>query len=504
MSTRDGPRMKLFLASLVAETNSFCAVPTGRGAFEEQGICRRLGDPGDLMGMRPALLAARDHALEAGWTVAEGLCAAAQPLGPVVDAVYQEFRATILADLSAAMPVEAVVLVLHGAMTSDTCEDCEGDLLGAVRALVGPHVPIGVALDLHCHFTAAMRAATPIHVAYKEYPHTDIVETAVAATRLAIAAAGGAIAPVIGHAPCPMVGVWPTTREPMAECVARLRALEDRPDILSVSFGHGMVYADVAEAGACVWVVTDGEAELAQSLAASLARQLYAMREAITVRFASLDEALERLEVWQGAAPLALADFADNPGGGAMGDSTFILARLVERGIGGVVLGAIWDPGAVQMCFDAGAGARMDLRIGGKSGPAAGMPVDVAVEVVALADEHSQDDFGARANLGRSAWVRLAQGVDVVLISVRQQVLGVDLFTGLGLDPFGGRGLVVKSMQHFMAAFGPYVGDVLHVDTPGLLRTDFASIPFRKRDLRYWPRVEGDFDDVFGGGQLSR
>jgi microcystin degradation protein MlrC len=393
------------------------------------------------------------------------------------------------------MPVDAVVLVLHGAMTTETCNDCEGDLLSAIRRLVGPKVPIGVSLDLHCHFTAEMRAATPIHVAYKEYPHTDIVETAVTVTKLAIAAREGSILPQIGWAKCPMIGVWPTTNSPMREIVEELRQIENQPGILSVSLGHGMAYGDVPEAGACAWVVADGDIELAKFYAEHLSNEFYRLRHEISPTFTSLNDALDQLANWQAPRPLALADFADNPGGGAMGDSTFILQGLIERGIGGIALGGIWDPGAVQLCFDAGVGAKFLMRIGGKTGPASGLPTDVTAQVMALVPDHSQDDFGARANLGPSAWVRTEQGIDVALISVRQQVLGLDLFTGLGIELNGRRGIVVKSMQHFLSAFDTVVGNVLFVATPGLLSTDFANIPFKHRDLLFWPRE--NYIDVF-------
>jgi microcystin degradation protein MlrC len=413
----------------------------------------------------------------------------------VVEDVYQEFRGAILSDLAAAMPVDAVVLVLHGAMTTETCNDCEGDLLSAIRRLVGPKVPIGISLDLHCHFTAEMRAATPIHVAYKEYPHTDIVETAVTVTKLAIAAREGSILPQIGWAKCPMIGVWPTTNSPMREIVEELRQIENQPGILSVSLGHGMAYGDVPEAGACAWVVADGDIELAKFYAEHLSNEFYRLRHEISPTFTSLNDALDQLANWQAPRPLALADFADNPGGGAMGDSTFILQGLIERGIGGIALGGIWDPGAVQLCFDAGVGAKFLMRIGGKTGPASGLPTDVTAQVMALVPDHSQDDFGARANLGPSAWVRTEQGIDVALISVRQQVLGLDLFTGLGIELNGRRGIVVKSMQHFLSAFDTVVGNVLFVATPGLLSTDFANIPFKHRDLLFWPRE--NYIDVF-------
>ncbi len=480
--------MHLFTASIVAETNSFAACPTGVGAFEEQGICLSLDDPGDLMGMRPSIQAVHARAAAEGWRVTQGLATAAQPMGPVVHGVYHRFRTLILDGLRQAMPVDGVVLILHGAMTTERCDDCEGDLLQAVRALVGPDIPVGVSLDLHCHFTRAMREATPILIACKEYPHTDLPDAATAATDLVIEVARHRADPVLVGRACPLMGLWPTDREPLRGFVSRLRALEDRPGILSVSLGHGMSYGDVPEAGAALWIVAQRGTPDIGSLADSLVQDLVAMREKIGVRFVGLDPALDRLAAWVGPKPLVLADVADNPGGGAMGDSSFILRALVERGMGKVALGAIWDPGLVQTCFEAGEGARFRMRVGGKSGVAAGDPVDVDASVMALRREHSQDDFGARADLGPSAWVRTACGVDVVLISRRQQVLGLDLFTGLGLDPTGYRGIVVKSMQHFMASFAPVVGEVIHVDTPGLMRSDFENIAFERRNLDFWPR----------------
>jgi microcystin degradation protein MlrC len=72
---------------------------------------------------------------------------------------------------------------------------------------------------------------------------------------------------------------------------------------------------------------------------------------------------------------------------------------------------------------------------------------------------------------------------------VRQQVIGTDLFTGLGIDLGSRQAVVVKSSQHFHAAFAPIAAAVLYADTPGLLRSDMENIPFVKRDKHYWPRV---------------
>ncbi|MFZ4604076.1 MAG: M81 family metallopeptidase, partial [Caulobacterales bacterium] len=309
--------MKLFVAGLLTETNSFASCPTGLAAFEAEGLRRGPASAADPLGMAAALEAVRRTAIAQGWTVHEGLLAAAQSGGPVVGEAYATLRDEILADLAAAGPVDAVVLLLHGAMMADGCDDCEGDVLQRVRALVGPRTKVAAALDLHCHLTAAMCAHADLIVAYKEYPHIDIPETAARATELAIAAAHGRIQPHIAVHDCRMMGLWPTNREPLRGFVQSLRDLEGEDGILSISLGHGMSYADMAEAGAKLWVIADGDARKAADLAGALGRRLFELREAISTRYTPLAEAIATLERWDGAKPLGLADVADNPGGGA-------------------------------------------------------------------------------------------------------------------------------------------------------------------------------------------
>jgi microcystin degradation protein MlrC len=382
-------------------------------------------------------------------------------------------------------------------MVAEGYPDCEGDLVARIREIVGPGVPIGVELDLHCHFTETLRTQADVVVAYKEYPHTDIVETLEEVWQLTLATALGRIRPVTAAVDCRMLGLWHTTRDPMRAFVQRMKALEGRDGVLSINFGHGFEYGDVPESGAKVWVIANEKIDpgsgvalrLAGELAARLARELWDMREAARSVPQPLDAALDRLLAAPQGRPVVIADTADNAGGGAASDSSFVLRRLVERGIGQVAIGAFWDLAAVHICRDVGVGATLDLRIGGKCGPASGDPVDLRVTVRAVKDDHAQTGLGARYPCGPSVWVSTAEGIDVVLVSTRQQVLGTDLFTGLGIDLSSRRGVVVKSAQHFHAAFAPIAQQVLYAETPGLLRSDLENIPFRHRSLNFWPRV---------------
>ena len=102
-----------------------------------------------------------------GWELAPGLQAFAAPAGITPRPVYEALRDELLADLDASAPVDAVMLFLHGAMVAEGYDDCEGDLLTRVRERVGPKVPIGAELDLHCHLTETMCEAADILVGFR-------------------------------------------------------------------------------------------------------------------------------------------------------------------------------------------------------------------------------------------------------------------------------------------------------------------------------------------------
>lgn len=142
--------MKIFIAGLDTETNTFSPMQTGFQAFTENLIAYGDATSKPLNCCSSQLSVWRDAAERKGWSVVESLCAVAEPGGRTTRAVYEHFRKTILDDLQAAMPVDAVMLALHGACVADGYDDVEGDLISHIRGLVGAHVPIAVELDLHC------------------------------------------------------------------------------------------------------------------------------------------------------------------------------------------------------------------------------------------------------------------------------------------------------------------------------------------------------------------
>jgi microcystin degradation protein MlrC len=376
-------------------------------------------------------------------------------------------------------------------MVAEGYDDCEGDLLEKIRSIVGQQAIVGAELDLHCHITEAMLRNATALVAYKEYPHIDILDRAEELFTILADAAEGKTRPTMAAYDCRMIGTFRTTEQPLRGYVDRMGALEGRERVLSVSLGHGFPWGDIADVGMKTLVVTDNDPAKAKDLARRLGEEIFAMREQIRPSFLGMDEALDRALAIEGG-PVVIADTSDNSGGGAPGDATFFIRCVRERGITGVASCYYWDPMAVRFCQEAGLGASFELRIGGKCGRSSGDPLDLFVTVRGLAENVTQRFGQAPVNLGSLAWVS-AEGLDLVLATQRCQALHPEGMTKLGLDPMRRKIVLVKSTQHFHAGFAPIAKAVLYAAPPGTLQPNYAEIPYTKLTRPYWPKVPDPF-----------
>lgn len=489
---------RVFTACLGTETNSFSPIPTGMRLFANTMLVREgnHGERVNLFGLPLQVWRERAHAK--GWQVTEGLAAFAVPAGDTTRATHEALRDEIVANLKAAMPVDVVLLNLHGAMIADGYPDAEGDLLTHVRKTVGLEVPVLAELDLHGHMTQEKFDACNAMIYFKEYPHIDAVERAHELFNLAERMLDDGLQPTMAMHDCRMLGIYPTTREPMISFVARMQALEQEAGILSVSLVHGFPWGDTPEVGTRVLVVTDNDQSLAERTARELGEWVWSERDALLAPFVSMEQAIETvMAASKSESPFVLADTADNTGIGAAGDSTWVLNHLLERGAGGFAISPVWDPNTVQMAFEAGMGARLSVRIGGKLGPASGTPVDTSVTVMGLVEDATQPFGGSTASLGDMAWLRIgdnvqddANAIDVIVNTNRVQAFAPDCFAAAGLDPARPKALVVKSTQHFFAGFGPIAREVIYMASPGTGSMDFASLPHKRVTAKLWPRIE--------------
>jgi microcystin degradation protein MlrC len=331
-----------------------------------------------------------------------------------------------------------------------------------------------------------MVAHADLMIAFKEYPHTDVLERGFELVDLCAAMVEGRVQPVAAMVDCEMIVTVHTSREPARSFIDRIQSLEGKNGVLSISIAHGFSWGDVPEMGTKLLVYTDGDQTQADSLARQLADELIAMRDGLTVHYPGIDAALDQALAFDGG-PVVLADGADNPGGGAAGDASFMLRRMIERGMGNAALGPMWDPVAVRIAFDAGVGARLAMRIGGKISPLSGDPLDLECTVKALKHGLVMGGLsGTPTPMGDCALVE-ANGIEIVLITLRNQAMGTDLFTQLGCELVHKKIVVVKSSQHFYASYSKLAKHVIYVGAPGSVTLDISTLPYRKLRRPKWP-----------------
>lgn len=496
--------LKIFAAGLITETNTFCSFPTALEDFRIQrgkDVLAGRTYHSDLDLTDPW----GDQARGCGHEFVFSLMAYADPGGVTRDTAYEHLREEILADLRAAGPVDIVLLMLHGAMIAEDCEDCEGDLIGRVRAVAGSTAVIGAELDLHCNLTESKIAAADLIITYKEYPHTDPKDRARELFNLSVATRLGKIRPTMALFDCHMIGLYPTSRQPMREFVDALYAGERRSGVLALSFAHGFQFADLPHIGAKVLAVTDNDPSLARQLAREYGLKVYALRHEIGCESFTLplEEGLARA-VASTKHPVVIADQSDNPGGGAPGDATYILRWLLENRVRGVGMACFYDPEVVRIACRARIGGRLAVRLGGKIGQTSGIPVDVEVTMLGSIENYMQRFPGGSGEtlqvyLGTIVALR-SNGIDLIVTDGREQCMSPGIFSDLGIDPKTKRLLVLKSAQHFYAGFAPIAGEIVYVSGPGAVLPDPRQIRYRRvSEHHLYPWKEDPLGGVTNG-----
>jgi microcystin degradation protein MlrC len=343
---------RVFLGSIATETNTFSPLRTDIRDFKESFYAPPGQHPKTPTLCSAIYPAARARAAEFNWQIVEGTASWAEPGGIVNQHTWEFLRDQLLTELRAAMPVDIVLLGLHGAMVSQGCLDCEGELLAAIRVIVGPAAIVGATFDPHSHLSRLRTKNVNLITVFKEFPHTDFVEVAEILVALAQRASLGKINPVITTFDCKMIEVLPTSREPMRSFVDKIKALEGQGSILSISVIHGFMAGDVPDLGSRIVVVTDNDIAHGDRLAAELGAELFSMRGKTRPEFLNAKAAFDKAELSK-ASPVVIADVWDNPGGGVPGDSTIFLREMLRRKFQNAALATIWDPIAVRTCFSA-------------------------------------------------------------------------------------------------------------------------------------------------------
>ncbi|MGP1256660.1 MAG: M81 family metallopeptidase [Kiloniellales bacterium] len=469
-------RPRILVGQLWQESHSFNPLLTSTTDFTiERGaaLISANGKAGSALG---GMLRTGDAA---GVDWLPSVAARARPGGPVEETIFADLTEEILATERP----DAVCLELHGAMLSSERNDCEGDLLSALRQKLGPEVPIAVALDLHAHVTPAMAAAADVLIAYKTNPHADMAETGAKTFALLQEMMTDGLRPVRALAQLPFLtrGNDETGRGPLAELHEEARAiLAAQPKLRDISLCNVNPFVDAPGAGQTVLVTSNDDLSAAEEAARRLAERLWDLRDAFVQELPSMHAALSRVRAEPAKRPFVLGDQGDRVLAGAPGDSTE-LARLVLESFPELRIALpLFDPVAVAACVAAGEGAEITLAVGGRVTPGQ-TPLEVVGRVVRFGTgrfTHSGSYMsGVPVDLGPTA--RLDVGKLTLLLTHKAPfVQDPAAYESHGLLLSDLHAVVAKSGNHFKLAFDGRATPLV-VDTPGLSRFQPADFPFR-------------------------
>ena len=483
--------MRLVIAQLKHETNTFSPVPTPLARFAA-GRPLPLEGPEvaeAYRGTGTAIGAFIELAERAGAEAVYPVAGNAAPSGPVETAAYESMAGRIVD--AVAKGCDAVLLDLHGAMVTQAHDDGEGELLGRIRR-IAPEVPIAVALDMHTNLFPAMGKLATVIAGYQTYPHVDMYETGLrAATPLFNKSAKPTMA--FGFRPMlPHVMRQSSLDSPNREIQARAKEME-RHGALAATFFVGFPHADIPYAGSSAVVVTDGDAVKAQLLCDELLAMAWEARKDFVYTVEPLEQSLLRAKELRGR-PVVLLDHYDNCASGGTMDTMKVLGGILDAGLDEVAAFAICDPLAVEKMRRAGVGARVTLALGGRSDmPALGLkgrPREVTGKVKRIIDGGFRNEGpmarGERGDLGLSAVLDTGK-VEIAVISRHVEPYDIAPFRALGIVPEKKRYLMLKSRVHWRAGLGPMAKAVVECAGEGVCTSDYSQLRFRRLRQTVFP-----------------
>jgi microcystin degradation protein MlrC len=485
-------KRKLAIARLWYEANSFSPLRTGLAAFQARewvsGSDARAFYAGTATEIGGTLAVEADHP---DWEFHYLLCAAAPPGGLVEPAAFAIIMQRMLAGLSE-QEWDAVYLSLHGAMATVDDPTPEFHLLQAVRELIGD-TPLGASFDLHAHLSAEMAALLDATSGYHTYPHIDMDEAARRTLALLIAKAEGRARPRIAVAKVP--SIMPsfnmrTADGPMAELQQLAGLWRRQRGMLDVTVYGGFAYGDSPFAGPSVVAVAEKDQKLAQRCANALAAEFLKRKQQFYIRLPRPVDGLQQAIRSEGDGPAIVLDPADNPLSGGIGDTPALFQALLEsKPPAGSVFAFFWDPPLVEVCHQAGVGASVEARLGGRITQDFGQAVPVTAKIVKLTDGKFRNEgpyeHKLAMDVGRT--VLLEAGPVRVIVTESCQAPNDPAYFHLhGIDPRTVPLLCVKAKNHFRAAFADMARCLVDVDAPGPASAGLFHYKFHHAPQHIW------------------
>ena len=453
----------ILIAGLFHETHTFLDGVTPLSDFQIRRGDDMLACKGDSSPLGGVL----ELADEFDWEMVPAADYRAQPSATVADEVVETFWNDV-APVAKQGGYDAIYLVLHGAMVTQSVLDVEGEILQRLRSITS--VPIFGVFDLHANFSPQMATLADCLVAYRENPHTDARNAGLIAARLLNRCLTTGQRPRMQFKQPGIV--WPptgtgTANDPMRSLEAMARQFEGENDSLwSMSIVAGFSFADTPDTGVSFVACTSADATPQLE---AINKRAHELRHLGEVTDPPVDDVLASLKPLP-AGLTVLVEPSDNIGGGAPGDGTGLLRALIRHDISNAAV-CINDPQSVR---ELESGAR-HIALGGKGSRLDAGPLELDVELMALNDgrfeledknSHLASMCGDVFDMGRCAVVKHA-GITILITSIKTPPFDLGQWRSQGIEPTQLSVIGVKAAVAHRRAYDGIAARMLWVDTPG-------------------------------------
>jgi microcystin degradation protein MlrC len=483
--------LRIGVASIVQETNTFSVARSTLDEFQSQGLlvgAEVLGLAGSNTEVGGAIVALRNAgaepiALLKAWAMSGGILEATA-LAELGDILERELRR--------ALPIDGLVLSLHGALVAEGADSGDLVLLRRARACLGEQTPIGVCLDLHAHPVDELVAEASFVIGYRTYPHVDQAETGARTAQILLDALEGRRSPRTVVARRAML--TPPEAQGDDGPFGRLRRRADAlaaktPGVVDISLFPVQPWLDVPAVGFAVTVTAEQGDSAAPALSELLADEAWAARAEFAVELVSPEDAIERARTAR-SRPVLLSESADSPTAGSTGDSPAMVRELLRHGAGLRAYVTLVDAAAADTCRQAGVGSEVALAVGSSIDTRFHEPVAVAGTVGATGEGRyvltGPVFTGMEVSMG--AWARIDSGTLSILVTERPAcTFDPATFEHAGLDPDAADVVVVRSANLFRAGWGARSDGAIILDLPGASTPRLERLTFERASRPLYP-----------------
>lgn len=484
------------IIGFIHESNSFSPLPTRREHFEQASFTKGEAVIARWQNISHELGGFLEGAKTYEFLPVPLIATYAVPGGPIEPSAFTGLADETIEALERSLPLDGLLLSLHGAAFAEDFPDADGELARRIRLAVGPEIPIVMTLDLHANISPLMIASANATICYRSNPHLDQKARGREAAEVMARTLRGEITPVQALEKPPLIiniSKQYTKQEPACGLYADVEAVLKWPGVVSASVAMGFYYADVEEMGASFVAVTDGDADLARKAARWMAERAWGRRQEFVGDLIGPSEAVRHASHAE-KGPVVLLDVGDNVGGGSPADSTILFEEVLRQKAPRALV-ILFDPQAVAACVSAGVRSEVEVTVGGKTDQQHGTPLKVKGKVRMISDglftepEVRHGGWGTY-DQGVTSVLEMEQGHTIILTSARMPPMSLQQVLSLGIKPEEKKILIVKGVIAPRAAYEPIASMIIPVDTPGSTSMNPAAFKYQHRRRPLYPLEE--------------